>query len=126
MMPGAYAAGGLGPTFAGLSRESEIVIVRSYCFSRFYGGSGPPLASQTLHIPVETKYAPVCGMPANGSATLLHVALHLAVRVAPGHVVALVVVLFALAQGDLHLHAPILQIDAQGNERQALLHHGLL
>jgi len=35
MTPVAYAAGGLGSTFAALSSKSVIVIIRSYFSSRF-------------------------------------------------------------------------------------------
>ena len=43
----------------GLGRESYVVVVVSSFLFPFLGGSGPPLASQTLQIPVETKYAPL-------------------------------------------------------------------
>ena len=62
-VPCLYDAGGLrrrrlrvdGSRLGGYS---VTVFVRSYCFSRFLGSSGLPLASLTLMIPVETKYAP--------------------------------------------------------------------
>lgn len=38
--------------------RNKVVFVRSYCFSLFYGGLGPPLASQVPLIPVETITPP--------------------------------------------------------------------
>ena len=65
-VPCLYDAGGLrrrrlrvdGSRLGGYS---VTVIVRSYCFSRFYSSSGLLLASFVPAIPVETKYAPVSG-----------------------------------------------------------------
>ena len=54
----AYAAGGLGSTIARLSGESYVIVVVSSFKFPFLGGSGPPLASLSLRIPVETKYGP--------------------------------------------------------------------
>ena len=42
-----------------LSGDRNDRIVVSYCLFPLSGGSGPPLASQILQIPVETKYAPM-------------------------------------------------------------------
>ena len=42
-----------------LSGESYVIVVVSYCLFPLSGGSGPPLASLSLRIPVETKYGPV-------------------------------------------------------------------
>ena len=42
-----------------LSGESYVVVVVSYFLFPFSGGSGPPLASLSLRIPVETKYGPM-------------------------------------------------------------------
>ena len=42
-----------------LSGESYVIVVVSYCLFPLSGGSGPPLASLPLRIPVETKYGPV-------------------------------------------------------------------
>ena len=41
-----------------LSGESYVFVVVSYCLFPLSGGSGPPLASLSLRIPVETKYGP--------------------------------------------------------------------
>ena len=41
-----------------LSGESYVIVVVSYFLFPFLGGSGPPLASLSLRIPVETKYGP--------------------------------------------------------------------
>ena len=48
-----------------LSGEYHISGIVSYCFFPLSGGTGPPLASLPLRIPVETKYGPVW----NGGAT---------------------------------------------------------
>ena len=48
-----------------------------------------------------------------------HGAIHLALGVALGDGVALVIGLFALAQTQLHLHAAVLEVDRQRNERIA-------
>ena len=42
-----------------LSGESYVVVVVSSFKFPFLGGSGPPLASLSLRIPVETKYGPM-------------------------------------------------------------------
>ena len=44
-----------------LSGESYVVVVVSSFKFPFSGGSGPPLASLSLRIPVETKYGPMGG-----------------------------------------------------------------
>jgi len=41
-----------------LSGESYVIVVVSYCLFPLLGGSGPPLASLPLRIPVETKIRP--------------------------------------------------------------------
>ena len=41
-----------------LSGESYVIVVVSYFLFPLSGGSGPPLASLSLRIPVETKYGP--------------------------------------------------------------------
>ena len=60
------------------------------------------------------------------SAAARERALNVALRVPPGHVVALIVELLAPAQRDLRLYAAALQIDLQRNDRKALLHDALL
>ena len=42
-----------------LSGESYVIVVVSYCFFPLSGGTGPPLASLPLRIPVETNYGPL-------------------------------------------------------------------
>ena len=42
-----------------LSGESYVIVVVSYFLFPLSGGSGPPLASLSLRIPVETKYGPM-------------------------------------------------------------------
>ena len=44
-----------------LSGESYVIVVVSYFLFPLSGGSGPPLASLPLRIPVETKYGPESG-----------------------------------------------------------------
>ena len=44
-----------------LSGESYVIVVVSSFKFPLSGGSGPPLASLSLRIPVETKYGPVWG-----------------------------------------------------------------
>ena len=44
-----------------LSGESYVIVVVSYCLFPLSGGSGPPLASLSLRIPVETKIRPRVG-----------------------------------------------------------------
>ena len=41
-----------------LSGENHVIGIVSYCFFPLSGGTGPPLASLPLRIPVETKYGP--------------------------------------------------------------------
>jgi len=43
-----------------LSGESYVIVVVSSFLFPFLGGTGPPLASLSLRIPVETKYGPAC------------------------------------------------------------------
>ena len=50
-------------------------------------------------------------------------ALYLPLGVLAGHIVPLVMELLALAQAQLQLHAPFLQVDRQGNQRVALPLH---
>ena len=48
-----------------LGGESYVIVVVSYFLFPLSGGSGPPLASLSLRIPVETKYGPVWGKGVN-------------------------------------------------------------
>ena len=47
-----------GADVRGLGRESYVIVVVSSFKFPLSGGSGPPLASLSLRIPVETKYGP--------------------------------------------------------------------
>ena len=49
-----------------LSGESYVVVVVSSFKFPFLGGSGPPLASLSLRIPVETKYGPMWDLELTG------------------------------------------------------------
>jgi len=62
----------------------------------------------------------------DGSAFFAHGSFNIALCVPLGEIVALVIELFALAQRKLHLHAAVLQIHAQGDQRQTLLHYILM
>ena len=125
MTPGTYAAGGLGPTFAALSSESEFVIVRSYCFSRLLRRLGAAARFSNHPSPRRNQIRPRAlrrGLP----IAFAHRSGNFALDVALLNGVALVEQLFAPADAQFQLHAAILQIDGQWNQRQSLLGHLLI
>ena len=71
-------------------------------------------------IPVESLYAPEFDF-ANLVHPLFERAVDGALGVAPGHIAALVIQLFALAQSQLHLHPAVFKVEGKGDQRQALL-----